>query len=419
VAPVVRTSSGTLALGALGEPAPGAIDWVVVMRRFDESALFDHLARRGALTADLIDSLADQIAAFHRAAAIDRGAGGAAAMRAILGESLDELAGAAAESSGDRVARVTAQSRAALDGVAGLLDRRAAAGHVRHCHGDLHLRNICLIDGRPTLFDAIEFSAALSTIDVLYDLAFLIMDLLHRNLAPLANRALNRYLERADAREGIAALPSFLAIRAIVRAKIEAIQEHHADADTYLDLALACLAPAAPRLVAIAGLSGTGKSTVARDIAPTLGRLPGALIIRSDVIRKQLAGVAPESRLDASAYSAQSATRVYDEMRRRAASAVRAGQSVVLDAVHARPAERDAVAALANELGVTFTGLWLSAEPACLTARVSARVGDASDATADVVRRQLDYALGDIDWPTIEAGGSAEDVAAQARAALG
>jgi predicted kinase len=147
--------------------------------------------------------------------------------------------------------------------------------------------------------------------------------------------------------------------------------------------------------------------------------LPGALVIRSDAVRKQLVGVAPESRFDPSAYDVASAARVYAAMRERAAVALRAGQAVVLDAVHARPAERAAVAALANELGVTFTGLWLHAEPARLMARVSARVGDASDATADTVRRQLDYALGDIDWPTIEAGGSVEDVAAQARAALG
>src|SRR5439155_22510257 len=117
------------------------------------------------------------------------------------------------------VDEIRASSLQRLAAVGGLLDRRRAAGKVRRCHGDLHLRNICLLDGKPTLFDCLEFSDALASIDVLYDLAFLLMDLEHRGLAHVANRVLNRYLDRTAEDDGLAAMPLFLSIRAGIRAQ--------------------------------------------------------------------------------------------------------------------------------------------------------------------------------------------------------
>lgn len=428
VAPI-RFEAGRLKLGHVGEATADAVDWVVVMHRFDEATLFDRLAERGALAEGLVVTLADEIATFHREAQPVPGAGGARAMRSVLDESLDELAACRDLLDADLVDRVTMRSREALDAVAGLLDRRAAEGKVRRCHGDLHLRNICLIDGRPTLFDAIEFSDALAVIDVLYDLAFLVMDLLHRDLGALANRVLNRYLEVADEMDGLAAFPVALTMRAIVRAKIAALLARDAadtaqrdrlhEARAYLELALACTTLVPPVLVAVGGLSGTGKSTVARGLAPLLGRPPGAVVIRSDVVRKQLAGVALETRLAADAYGPESAESVYREMRRRADVVLTAGQSAVLDAVHANPGERAAARALAAERGVAFQGLWLVGDIATLSERVAGRRNDASDATPAVLQQQLSYETGAVDWERLEAAGEPEAVLARARAALG
>ncbi len=428
VAPILRRD-GRFVLGALGEEAVDAADWLVVMRRFDQDQLFDRLATRGALTPALIDAVTDRIAAFHGAAVPRPATGGAAALRALLEASLAELTAVPGGVAPERIAAVAQVTRAAHDRAAGILDRRAVDGRVRHCHGDLHLRNICLIEGEPTLFDAIEFSDEIAVVDVLYDLGFLVMDLLHRRLPALANQVINRYLEQLDEFDGTPAFGFMLALRALVRAKIEATlateatdearAAHRAEAEALLSLACDCATPGRARLIALGGLSGSGKSTVARGLAPLIGRPPGALIVRSDVVRKQLAGVAPQTRLGAAAYGPEQTARIYAELRRRAALALEAGVSVVVDAVHARPDERRAIAAAAQGLGVAFQGVWLEAAPDRLMARVGGRRADASDATDDVVRQQLGYELGPLDWPVLDASGSIDETVARARAVVG
>src|SRR3546814_605283 len=166
--------------------------------------------------------LAEVVAAFHVRAEPRPGVGGRRAMAWVVEENLVELREHPAWFDPDRVRRLDELSRAALDRTGALLDRRSSEGFVRQCHGDLHLRNICLIDGEPTLFDAIEFSEAIAVIDVLYDLAFLLMDLEYRALRNLGNVMFNRYLEIVDSTDGLAALPLFLATRAAIRAKVTA-----------------------------------------------------------------------------------------------------------------------------------------------------------------------------------------------------
>ncbi|MDZ7811493.1 MAG: phosphotransferase [Arhodomonas sp.] len=196
-------------------------------------------------------------------------------------------------------------SLARCEGLAGRLDRRAAEGRVRVCHGDLHLQNICLFKGEPTIFDCIEFNRELSDIDVLYDLAFLLMDLDHRGHGDLANTVFNRYLDRRDEADGVAALPLLLSMRAAIRAHVSgqaamvqadaaAREQRRGVAAAYLEHALSLLAPAGPRLLAVGGFSGTGKSTLAYGLAPGLDPAPGARVLRSDVLRKRRYGVAPE-----------------------------------------------------------------------------------------------------------------------------
>jgi hypothetical protein len=371
--------------------------------------------------------LASHIAAFHRAAEPRPDHGGAAALAAVVETNhccltAAQHAGFAAE----RIVEIRRRSLERLAVVGALLDRRRAAGKVRRCHGDLHLRNVCLFEGKPTLFDCLEFSDELASVDVLYDLAFLLMDLEHRGLADFANLVLNRYLDLTDEDDGLAAMPLFLSVRAAIRAHVTAAAmeraavsgakpEMAAEARSYLDLADRLLRPRSCRLVAIGGLSGTGKSTLAAGLAPSLG----ARVLRSDVIRKQLFGVAPETRLPTSAYTAQMSGRVYRTLRRKAAEALAAGYSVIIDAVSLKPAERRSFAAIAQAAGVPFTGVWLAAPAPTMDLRLRARRHDASDASPEVLAQQLRQDPGKVDWIRIDANTGPADCLSAARRALG
>jgi predicted kinase len=298
-----------------------------------------------------------------------------------------------------------------------LLDARARTGFSHRCHGDLHLGNILVEQGRPVLFDCIEFNDALSDIDVFYDLAFLLMDLDFRERREPAVRVLSGYLDEAARRfspdlwDGLAALPLMLSVRAAVRAHVSAHSGEAALGRRYLQAALAHLAPAPPRLVAVGGLSGSGKSTVARRLAPALGAAPGAVILRSDEIRKRQAGLAPTERAPPSAYGAEADAAVFDALFEVAAALLRAGRAVVLDATFLRPELRARAAAVARAAGTPFRGLWLQAPAAVLEARVAARSGDASDAGVEVLRSQLARDPGPMDWRLLDAAGTAEDAA--------
>jgi predicted kinase len=189
-----------------------------------------------------------------------------------------------------------------------------------------------------------------------------------------------------------------------------------AHAGSYLDLAGNLLRPAPARLVAIGGMSGTGKSTLAAALAPTIGAFPGARVLRSDVIRKRLLGVKLEERCPESGYAPAVTATVYDRMRQLAAEALAAGRSVILDAVAARPAERAGFAETAAAAGVPFRGIWLEAPPALLEERIRNRRNDVSDATTDVLRRQLGWDIGPLDWTRLSvAGDLASNVAAASR----
>ncbi len=422
-----RDGDGALRLGGDGP----AVDWLVVMRRFDQDALLDRVAARGELDRGLVLALADRIVAFHREAEPTPGFGGHAGMAEVLRSDVKNLRlGVPAAFDAASVEALAEEATATLDRLGPLLDRRRDEGRVRRCHGDLHLRNICLVDGVPTLFDCIEFNDSIACIDVLYDLAFLLMDLDHRGLAGPANTLMNRYFDRSDEREGdLAALPLFLALRAEIRAHVGvAAAAAQAEPDKaaaqiesargYFAAAQAYLRPAVPRLIAVGGLSGTGKSTLAYGLAPTLDGAPGARVLRTDMLRKRLAGVPPETRLPGAAYTRASARQVYEALYGAAAEALDAGRPVVVDAVFADPAERAAIARVAKTAGVPFTGLWLEAPAESLGRRIAARRGDASDATVDVLRRQLGYDLGSIGWTRIDAGGDAAASLSRAQAVL-
>lgn len=404
---VTRAGDGGLALDGEG----ALVDAVVRMRPFDQAGLLDRLTGEGPLPAALVDRLAADIAALHAAAEVSADRAGAARMARVL-----DVNAAAFVASGllgeDEARALDRRFRHGLALHAALLDERAAVGLVRRCHGDLHLRNICTIDGRPVIFDCLEFDEDLATTDVLYDLAFLVMDLWHRGQKVAANRVMNRYCDATGETVGLALLPFFVAVRAAVRAHVTAAAGDAGEAQSYLDLAGEALSPAAPMLVAVGGLSGSGKSTVAAQVAPSLGPLPGARILASDRLRKARFGVAATDRLGPEAYRPEVSTAVYREMREGAAAVLAAGHAVIADAVHARPGEREAVEAVARAAGCRFTGVWLDVPPERLKARVAARRGDPSDATVDTVEAQLGYDLGAVGWRRLDAGRPQDDLAA-------
>ena len=292
---------------------------------------------------------------------------------------------------------------AALDDIAQWLAHRAHDGFVRRAHGDLHLGNLCLWQGRPVPFDALEFDEAMATIDLGYDLAFLLMDLDQRVARSAANRVLNRYVARTGDAALTVGLPPFLSLRAMVRAHVEAKRGNASVAMRYLAAAAAYLQPTPPVVVAVGGLPGTGKSTLARALAPELGDAPGALVLRSDEIRKRLHAVAPEERLPQSAYSDAASEAVFTELATLVREAAAGGHAVIADATFIDTGHRRTVEIAAREAGVAFVGLWLEAPLAELEARIAGRQRDASDATVAVLRAASETHPDAADWSAIEA----------------
>jgi len=383
--PVTRGPEG-LALGGAGE----VVDWVLRLRRLPAQAFLD---AAGPLEGALLDQVADAVVALHAAA--PRRAGEGAMDATIAG---NRAAGLAAGLPEGEVGAWHEAALAAHDALRPWLAERAAGGFLRRCHGDLHLGNLCLIEGRPHAFDALEFDEALATIDLGYDLAFLLMDLEQRQGRPAANRVLNRYLARTGDAALARGLPLWLSLRAFIRAHVAGTRGQ--DGLPLLRAARAYLADRPPpRLVAVGGLQGTGKSWLARRLAPLLGVAPGGVVLRSDEIRKRLAGVAPETRLPGTAYTPEANAAVFAEMKDLARRALAAGHSVILDAVFQRAAEREALSALHPD----FTGFWLTAPLDVLRARVAARRGDASDATEAVLEAAAARDPGPLSWHVLDA----------------
>ncbi|MCB1487989.1 MAG: AAA family ATPase [Bauldia sp.] len=425
VVPICRGADGALRFGG-DEP----VEWAVHLRRFDETRTLDRVAERDGLNPPLLRDLAAAAVDSHAQAERRDGATATEALGGVVEETVSSLVEQRAIFDPQQAATFAEAMREAFASLRPLLLERGAQGYVRRCHGDLHLRNIAMIEDTPVLFDAIEFDESIATIDILYDLAFLLMDLWERDLHQEANVVLNRYLWKsgtiADDLKGLATLPLFLALRAAVRAKIEALRfvtvdhdsEASRDARRYFDHARTFLEPVPARLIAIGGYSGTGKTSLARSVAWRFGRPPGAIHLRSDIERKRLMGVDEFDRLPPAGYEPEVTEQVFAALRDQAGTALSAGQSVVVDAVHKTPEERRLIADVAERLGVPFTGLWLTAPVETLIGRIAHRRADASDATAAVVMLQADQPSGDIEWSTIDATRPVgENTAAALRAA--
>lgn len=409
---ITREADGSLVFDGEGEP----LDVVVEMTRFAQHDLFDRMAAEGKLDIPLMEETARMIAAVHATAPVVHAGSGSANMGGVL--DINEAGFATSHVFADEdVERLTGAFRRAWQERIALMDRREAGGMIRLCHGDLHLRNLFMSPAGPRMFDCIDFNDQIATVDVLYDLAFLLMDLWHRGFPPFANVVMNRYLDITGDDGGFALLPFFMAVRAAVRAHVTATQIEESgkpsqdllgSAKGYFDFAAELLGRGEPRLVAIGGLSGSGKSTLADTLAPHLGKAPGARLLESDRLRKAMFQVAPGERLPLDAYRPEVSRRVYDEMADRARIVVAGGGTALVDAVFDRSEDRAMIEAVAVELGIPFTGIWLEADAATLKARVATRPQGQSDATTDVLERQLAKDVGEITWSRLASATSLE-----------
>ena len=392
---LARGPDGALHLDGEGP----AEEWVLEMAPLRDDAFLSTLALRDGLSPAMLDALGDAVAAMHAALPPMTGWDAPGAMaRVIEGNRRAALAAGLPEGG---VAAWDLAAREMLDRLAPALAARAAAGHVRRCHGDLHLGNLCLWHGRPTPFDALEFDEDLATIDTGYDLAFLLVDLEMKQDRAAANRVLNRYVARTGDVGLLAGLPLWLSLRAIIRAHVESARGR--DPARHLAAADAALRPAPACVIAVGGLQGTGKSRLARALAPGIGPAPGALVLRSDELRKRRFGRTPEEALPQEAYAETVSRAVLAEVMEQAVLAARTGHAVIADATFLDPADRAAIEATARAAGVPFTGFWLEAPIDVLKARVAARRGDASDATEVVVQAAAARDPGAIGWHRLDA----------------
>lgn len=428
VVAINRNDEGEFAIDGQGEP----VEWALRMHCFDQAGLLSRIIKKGELTEGLAGRIAQAISDYHRAAEPDRVSDGVRSIEIVINDVSGVLEKYGQQLGIDDPVTFRQDATSYLMEISHCLRMRGQRGFIRLSHGDLHSENIVVIDDRPVLFDSIEFDDTIATIDVIYDLAFLLMDLLKAGERDAANRMLNRYL--CDSRSfediyGLRAMPLFLACRAGIRAMVGCQKAGFLEGDEqsaalqvakdYYRAALDFLEPVAPQLIAIGGFSGTGKTTLAAALAPKLGRAPGALHLRSDIERKAMLDVPETERLEGKFYSEAMSEKVYDFLLQKTWIALRAGSAVVVDAVFSKQSERASVEEIAARLRVPFKGFWLSASKAQMVNRVSARRGDASDATPDVVEMQIERGTGPISWVPIDSSGTVTEMVADLVSHLG
>jgi uncharacterized protein len=405
---VVEGPAGPRVLEASAEPgtAPLAEGATVLevglrMRQFPQEALLPGALARGAINVSQMDALAADLARFHRQAAVAAADGAYGTPTAVLQPVRDNITAleprlpAAAQ---PQLEQVRLWSERCFAEIRPWLEQRLAAGRVRECHGDLHLGNLLLENGRIRVFDCLEFSPCLRWIDVISDMAFLVMDLEERGAPVLANRLLNSWLAETGDYDGLQLWRWYSCYRAMVRAKVAALSGDTPGAVDYLTWAQHYCLPAAPRLLLCHGLSGSGKSHLSRQLAGSLG----AIWLRSDVERKRCFSQArgaqsPTSSVTSTATPDLYATSVSDALflellPQLAERLLTAGFSVIVDATFLRGAYRQAMAAVAQRRGVPCTILDLQVPRPLLEQRISARQRtgtDPSDADLAVLDQQL------------------------------
>lgn len=381
-----------------GEAEP--VEYVLQMRQFREEDLLTHCLERGELTEDHMRTVAEKMVKAHARAETNEyiaGFGAPDRIRAIMDDNFAITRRYADRTiSDEQLAAMESGIYGVLDRDRDLLDARSREGCTRECHGDLHLRNMCWFEGEIQFFDCIEFNEQYRFIDVMYELAFLAMDLEYRGAPALANVLINTYLEHSGDYSGAALLPMYMAVRGLVRGNVSSIlldepevaeheREHALDsARSHFAYAAQRIKPSRPQLILVCGVSGVGKTTVACELAKRLG----AIHIRSDVVRKHLAGVPLHERSDA-IYSDAITRRTYGRLADLASPLLDHGWTVVLDATYRRAAFRDEAQNRAANAGAGFRIVHLDAPIDVLKERIRARLEDVSDATPELIDAQI------------------------------
>lgn len=385
--------------------AGDAIEYAVKMRAFPQEAQLDRVLALGALKAGQMDILAKHIANFHNQieiADMETWYGNPESVLKPVEENFKQIKEHAQNPKAlDMLSELENWSQGKFQELKSLLTERKIDGFVRECHGDLHLRNIAWMDDGPVVFDCIEFNPGLRWIDVINDVAFLVMDLQDRGQSAMAQRFLNNYLEHTGDYGGMGVLQFYMIYRALVRAKIDAIRSHQAGITPeeqakaekeflgYMNLALSYIRPNRPHLMVTYGMSASGKSTVSRSLLELLG----AVRVRSDVERKRLFGLKPEddgqSALGKGIYSTEATEQTYRKLEQLAVKIIDAGYPVIVDAVFLKYEEREHFRELAKNRQIPFTLLECTTDEKTLRQRIAERKNDISDADLKVLELQL------------------------------
>ncbi len=431
VRPIIEDAAG-LRIGADDQPldASAIVEWTLVMRAFSQADRLDVCLQTGRLGVPDMVALGRRLAALHASAPVAEPAAGRGTAQAVAARTADTLASlvAAAGPLAERGARLAAASAEASGRLAAVFERRLADGRVRECHGDLHLSNLVRQDGEILPFDCIEFDPELRWIDVMADLAFVLMDLDVRGRADLGWPLLNAWLGTNGDYDALRVLRYYQAYRSAVRALVAALQLHQGvDPDAsrgrcedHLGLAERYLAVHQPVLILMCGLSGSGKSWLAERLAPLIG----AAWLRSDVERKRLHGMGPLDRAaagpDGGIYSAAAGERVSERLRDCAAAALDGGVPLIVDATFISARQRARFATLAADRGGRALTLLCDAPEHMLRQRIRTRQA-AGDDPSDADEAVLDLQLGRFERPEPDAAdvlvfAPGDDVAATAAA---
>ncbi len=392
----ITQQENTLGLNGNGE----IIDYVVKMRQFPQSALLSEMEKAGKLTESLVRQLGKKVANFHQQTKTS-----GYIQQFGEPEKLLEATNQNYQQTEKYIGVVQSQNqyqetKAFTDRFCktnvSLLKERVKQGLIRECHGDLHLKNICYWQDQIQLFDRIEFNEPFRFVDVMYDVAFTVMDLDFRGCTELANVFLNTYLEYTGDWEGVQVLPFYLTRQAYVRAKVSSLmlddpniseeekQESREQAKQYYHLAWNYTQPKTGHLWMMSGLSGSGKTTVAREMA----KQDQGILMRSDAVRKHLAGIDIEATGNQDIYSSEMTEKTYSQLLEIGVLLALQGWSVILDAKYDRQALRKAVIETANNKHLPLQILYCNAPMSVLRDRVAKREGDISDATLDLLAKQ-------------------------------
>ena len=429
---VVSDKKGRIYLrSACPDPDAKTVDYVLVSHQFEENMLFENMVERGDLDRFEMMDTAEKIFDLHQKAEIVTSRDAVEIIRGRIAENNAMIRCFVPDVfDAEDVDDLEEKQLAALEKHRDLLKKRQADGRIRQCHGDLTLRNLAMWKGQVMPFNPIEFYDDLTQIDTMYDFAFLLVEMESKGQRRLASILFNHYLALSADWDGLPVLPLFLSCRAAVNAYVFAqrsseIKDKHEAAlmanRAYEQLVISrrFLEPEKPVLVACGGLSGSGKSRIGRESAPFIGNPPGAVIVRDDVLRKNMLNENLESALNTADYTRETEEKVFKEVCDKCRYVLASGQSVIADALFHQPEQRRAIEALALEMKVEFKGLWVDAPLDVRIERVMKRKRNPSDVkTAEELRKQLDKDVGVITWNKIDTSGDRMATLTQVRSLL-